>query len=68
MSVNVVDILDRHKSLAFAENILKEHERKGGDVREAFAAFAGLVCARDATVGADCLAAFDEMISGRARQ
>lgn len=49
---------------SFAETLAREYERRGGNVTALFAAYAGLVAARDKTVGTDCLIAVDRMISG----
>jgi hypothetical protein len=55
------DALPLHaiSATAFAETLAKEYERRGGNMHTLFAAFAGLVSARDKAVGADCLTALD---------
>jgi hypothetical protein len=45
---------------AFAETLSGEFVRQGGDIHTLFAAFAGLVSARDKKVCADCLVAPDK--------
>jgi hypothetical protein len=54
-------------TVSFAENLAREYCRQGGDTVALFAAFAGLVSARDKIVGADCLMALDRRLFGDAK-
>jgi hypothetical protein len=49
---------------AFAETLAVRFESQGGNMRTLFAAFAGLVSARDKQACADCLIALDRAFSG----
>lgn len=51
---------------SFAENLAKRYTDLGGDTNTLFAAFAGLVSARDQRVCADCLTALEGSIDERA--
>jgi hypothetical protein len=48
---------------SFAESLARQYAMQGGKLQDLFAAFAGLVSARDEAVGSDCLAALDQRIS-----
>ena len=54
-------------SASFAESLAREYVRQGGDAAALFAAFAGLVSARDSIVGKDCLTALDRRLFGDAK-
>jgi hypothetical protein len=51
-------------TVSFAESLAREYLRQGGDIAALFAAFAGLVAARDSVVGRDCLKALDRRLFG----
>jgi hypothetical protein len=55
------------QAAAFAETLAREYVRQGGTAHALFVAFAGLVSARDKTVGADCLTALDRQLYGDAK-
>jgi len=50
------------EAVAFADRLAREHVSRGGDIFALFAAFAGLVSARDKKVSADCLIALDRKL------
>jgi hypothetical protein len=58
--------LPRHaiEVAGFAESLAREYVKQGGNAVALFAAFAGLVSARDRVVGIDCLTALDVRLFG----
>jgi hypothetical protein len=52
------------EATAFAERLAREYVARGGNIGALFAAYAGLVSARDKAVGADCLVALDRKLFG----
>jgi hypothetical protein len=44
----------------FADSLVQHYVRQGGDAKDLFIAFAGLVAAVSAKTAADCLIALDE--------
>jgi hypothetical protein len=66
MAVPFLGELPRHslEAASFAESLAQEYVRRGGTTHALFVAFAGLVSARDSSVGADCLTALDRKLFG----